>query len=275
VNCWAEQGITGNDSSAYLLPGIVNTHGSMAQRVSGIFKKTPYSRPIYYTGMTAIASKCTKEGFAVGADSLRMDMHGRVVTESATKIFETGHPDFVGAYGICGNTALEFADGRPTFDVLESAKGIATDLTSLRFDSAQEYVEYFCNRLAARIAEASSGIVLPGNFGRVMFVGYTKAQAFCLQMEFLTVSGYMLQPRLLELLEAPIDRLCILSGSQVVWDEMGDIDFPETLAEAVYFVEDYITRCISNRTDPHCADIGGHAQIATVTDQGFSWVLRP
>src|SRR5262249_47906009 len=97
--------------------------------------------------MTALASAYTEEGFAIGADSLRKDMHGHVVTEQAVKIYETRHPDFLGAYGFAGLTALEFADGRPMLNVLESAKRVATGLVDEHFDCAQDYAERFCSKL--------------------------------------------------------------------------------------------------------------------------------
>lgn len=257
---------------------VVNMYGSMAQQVGSVrFKRGSRSaRCVYHTGMTAIVSAYTKEGFVVGADSLRMDMHGQVVTENAIKIFETQHPDFLGAYGFSGYTAFEFADARPMLDLLESAKLIASELANLNFKGAHEYVKHFCNNLAAKIEAGSTGIALPDDFRLYgMFVGYANGRAVYMRVEFSAVAGYLLPPRLTELLENPVDRFCISSGSQVVWDEMSDIEGPETLAAGVDFVQDYVARCINNSTDPYCASIGGHPQIATITDKGFNWVVRP
>jgi hypothetical protein len=255
--------------------GIVNMYGSMAQPIGSVrFQERECFAAVYHAGMTALASIYTIEGFAVGADSRRMDMHGQIVTEKAVKIHETRHSDFLGAYGFSGNIALEFTDGR-MLDILDSAKSIASDLTGLHFSGAQDYVESFCSCLAAKIEAESSGIALPDKFQlRGMFTGYTGDHAVRVQMELSAVQGYLLRPRLTELVESPID-FCISSGSQVVWDEMSQKDRPETLAEAVPFVQQYIFRCISNTTDPYCAHIGGQAQIATVTSDGFKWVIRP
>jgi hypothetical protein len=110
---------------------------------------------------------------------------------------------------------------------------------------------------------------------RILAMHNVGGQAVCLQMEFSVANGYLLRLRLTELFENPVDRYCILSGSQVVLDEMSGVCEPETLTDAVDWVQDYITRCINNNTDPYCTYIGGRAQIATVTDKDFNWMIQP
>ena len=227
--------------------------------------------------MTALASACTKEGFAIGADSLRIDMHGRVITEQAIKIHETHHADFLGAYGFAGVTALEFADGR-MLDVLESAKAVAAALLPEHFDSSEEYVDRFCKKLAADIQAGCAGVPIPLRFQlNGMFLGHSKGQAACIQMNFPSVSGSLLLPEVVASFQNPVDRYCILSGSQVVLDEMNQqVEGPETLDEAIAWVREYISRCINNTTDPYCASVGGIVQVAIVTpNEGFRWVLSP
>jgi hypothetical protein len=226
--------------------------------------------------MTALVSLYTKQGFALGADSLRMDTHGAAVREEAVKIYEVNHPDFQGAYGFAGQTALHFAD-RPKVDVLEMAREINTALLDRRFDSAEEYADGFCSNLAAKIQVGSNGIHL-GNFELLgMFSGYSGGLAVSLQIKFRAVGGYLLRPELTELYKEPVDRYCIASGSQIVWDEVMNekVYSPETLEEAIDYVSEYVTRCINNHTDPCCRNIGGRVQIATVSINGFSWVSRP
>jgi hypothetical protein len=227
--------------------------------------------------MTALASVCTKEGFSIGADSLRKDFYGRVITEQAVKIYETGHPGFVGAYGFAGMTAFEFADGQ-IFDVLESAKAVAAGLLTERFGSAEEYADRFCNKLAADIQSGCAGVAIPHSFRlRGMFLGHSKGQGACIQMGFPFINGYLLRPTMEESFQNPVDRYCIPSGSAVVLNEMNEqVGGPRRLDQAVEWVRDYITRCINNTTDPFCANVGGKAQVATVTpDTGFSWISRP
>jgi hypothetical protein len=227
--------------------------------------------------MTTLASQCTKEGYAIGADSLRMDMHGKIVTERAVKIYETGHPDFAGAYGFTGVTGFEFADGR-MLDVLELAKAVAAGVLAEHFGSAEEYADRFCNKLAADIQAGCAGIaMLPGFKLRGMFLGHSKGQGAYIEVEFPIINGYLLRPVLEASFVNPVDRYCILSGSQVVLDEMHEqVGRPETLEEATEWVRDYITRCINNKTDRYCNNVGGKAQVATVTlDRGFTWVDAP
>ena len=108
-----------------------------------------------------------------------------------------------------------------------------------------------------------------------MFVGYHREQPFLLQTAFSVLSGYLQPPQLTQLVEAPND-FCIASGSQVVWDELKqEVCKPETLAEGVILVQEYVNRCIKNDTDPYCANIGGRVQVATITNSGFSWVTPP
>lgn len=202
--------------------------------------------------MTALASQCTKEGFAIGADSLRIDMYGKIVTERAVKIYETSHPDFVGAYGFAGLTAFEFADGR-ILDVLESAKSVAAGLLRERFGSTEDYADRFCNKLAAYIQAGCAGVAIPHSFRfRGMFLGYSRGHGAYIEMGFPFVNGYLLRPRMETSFVNPVDRYCILSGSKVVLDEMHEqIGAPETLEQATEWVRDYITRCINNTTDPY------------------------
>ncbi len=228
--------------------------------------------------MTALATQCTKEGFAIGADSLRMDIHGRVVTERAVKIYETGHPDFAGAYGFAGITGFEFGDGRPLLDVLESARAIAAGLLAETLGGAEEYADRFCNTLAANIQAGCTGAAIPHNFKlRAMFVGYSRGQGAYIGVGFPFVNGHLLRPVLEDSLANPVHRYCILSGSKIVLDEVNEqVGGPETLEEAKEWVRNYITRCIDNTSDPYCKNVGGKAQVATVTlDRGFKWVVTP
>jgi hypothetical protein len=227
--------------------------------------------------MTALVSQFTPNGFVIGADSLRCDMHGKVVTDDAVKLYSTNHPGFAAAYGFTGCTAIECAGQRPMLNILEVANHVAADLARVPCDGPEEYVEDFCQDLAYRIADASIGVVLPSQseFMRAMFVGYHQHRPVRLQVVFPTVNGVLQVPRLTELIEAP-GAFCIASGSRVVWSDLSQVAFqPETLQEAVDFVRAYIVRCIENTSDPDCAIIGGHPQIATVTEQGFDWISRP
>jgi hypothetical protein len=208
--------------------------------------------------MTALVSTYTEEGFIAGADSLRLDLRGQVVTESATKLFATEHRDFMGAYGWAGTTGLEYIDGRPALNVLDCACRITTELRQCQFSSAQEFVEDFCQRLTDFIARASLGIALPDpksgtEFLRGMFVGYHRNRPFLLQTAFSVSNGYLQSPQLTQLVEAPND-FCIASGSAVVWDELRQegVSQPSALAEGTTLVKDYVARCIKNDTDPHC-----------------------
>jgi hypothetical protein len=250
-------------------------HGSMGLSLLGCFKN--HRDPVYHMGMTALVSQFTSEGFAVGADSLRLDLFDKVVTERAEKIYSTNNSNFVGAYGFAGHTAIEYSDQRPMLNILETASHVADDLAQTPCDSPQGYVQDFCQDLANRIAIASVGMPLPNRdeFMLAMFVGYHRQKPVRLKVSFPTTNGVLQAPRLTELVESP-SNFCIASGSQVVWDEVSQRAFqPETLEEAVDFVRDYVSRCIENTSDPHCSNIGGHPQIATVTSDGFNWVARP
>ncbi len=261
------------------LVAIANMHGSIAKYVGAVKFRKRRGQPhkCDTAGMTALVSQYTPEGFVIGADSLRLDLHGEVVTESAVKLYPTQHPSFPGAYGFAGHTALEYTDGRPMLNVLHIASDVADDLAKVPLSSPQEYVENFCRELADRIAVASIGVALPNEpvFTRVMFVGYYQHRPVRLQAIFPAINGSLQRPRLTEWVEAP-NPFCMASGSQVVWDELSqDAYQPETLEEAIEFVRTYLARCIENSADPYCSSIGGRPQIATVTPNGFSWVARP
>jgi hypothetical protein len=236
---------------------ISNMQGSMAKYVGSVnFRKRRRRKPheCDTASMTALVSAHTPEGFVVGADSLRLDLHNNIVTETATKLHPTNHLDFWGAYGFSGHTALEYSDQRPMFDVLRAASSIAEDFAEAPLDSPQKYVEDFCWDLADRIVAASTGFVLPSEevFLRTLFVGYHRGQSLRFQVLFSTVNGCLQSPILKEMIVEPNNDFCVVSGSSVVWDELTlERDKPETLREGIEFVRDYLTRCIENKTDPH------------------------
>lgn len=254
---------------------IINWHGGTSLPIGSVrFKKRRSSATLPV--MTALVSAFTNEGFVVGADSLRIDRHGRTVTEDAIKIYPTNHPVFVGAYGFAGNTALEYADGR-ILDLLILARDVADDSSRLPFKDALSYVKDFCEDFADRIRYSNIGVALPDGeeFCRVMFVGYHHQTPVRLQVSFSVARGILQSPRLKEMVESPVADFCIASGSQIVWDDLtAEVCKPETLSEGIEFVRNYVVRCINTKTDPCCAAIGGHPQIATITDGGFSWVVR-
>jgi hypothetical protein len=224
--------------------------------------------------MTALLAIYTPDGFAVGADSLRKDLRGETVTERGIKLHEIRHPDFSGVYGFTGITGFEFGDGRPNADIIECAQHTANELLEQRFETAQDYVDGFCNRLAKKIQDASEGVSIPNNFQLCgMFAGYAGNRPIYLRVVFPTVIGRMLRPQIVQLEADPYCGIRVVSGSQIVLDEMPEE--PRTLNEAIDYIRRYVTACIENTTDPYCANIGGTPQVASITPNGFHWVNPP
>jgi hypothetical protein len=67
----------------------------------------------------------------------------------------------------------------------------------------------------------------------------------------------------------------LLSGSAILFERF---DRPEntTLTLAAKSVREYTQDCVDQSfTVPDCASFGGHIHVATVTRDGFSWVIPP
>ena len=119
-----------------------------------------------------------------------------------------------------------------------------------------------------------SAVEIPETIAKAIFVGYIGQNPIQVIGEFRHQDG-MAKCSSLCFYDSVVDGLFLLSGSPILIEQY---DGPEntTLEIAAENVRKYTQDCVDHRcTIPDCAAFGGHVHVATVTTDGFSWVIPP
>ena len=107
---------------------------------------------------------------------------------------------------------------------------------------------------------------------RAVFVGYFGSQPFTLQIQVLYPAAVlMIYPS--EIHMPPQHHKTIFSGAESIYPPYADRK-PQTSAEAISFVHEYIQDCVDS-DNPDCAGIGGHVHIAEIKRQESRWIIPP
>lgn len=232
---------------------------------------------------TAIVSIRTDEGFVIGADGLRKDLDGSVVTETAQKIFtfRRGHLSLL--YSWSGSTTLIRPDG-VSFDFLAVTKSTLSTANLYSVDSFSQFAAWFAAAIYAQLRFSFGLTFRPSSatteVARLLFVGYFRDKAYKAQFFVPLVNSTILEPVVEEIGECFPGDLVILSGSKWVFEEffankpiLSEID---KTPKALTFINKYIQTCIDHQDkDRECSNIGGHIHIAALTPDGFQWVVEP
>jgi hypothetical protein len=233
--------------------------------------------------MTAIVSTYVPgQGFAVGADSLRIDAKtGVVVTENARKIFLIEGHGLRLVYAWAGASSLFLGDGQE-FSFVDESANIGNAIATDKPESMGQYVGQFAARIHTRLRT----ICLP--YGRLsdnpetlpreriasdLLVGYYNGEPYRAEVSFSHRNLLLQEPTTDALCEAP-DNFAIFSGSDVILQQFQPMEAPESLEEAGELIRRYIQVCIDNRNKyADCATFGGRVQVATVTKDKFEWIV--
>jgi hypothetical protein len=229
--------------------------------------------------MTAIVSVYTPDGFIVGADGLRMNSSGTVVSETAQKLFPFQSKDTQLLYSWCGTTQFYDRDGACIFDFISQSEPLLTaailyahaDFAAfLQFVKAGLYVLLRQSRLIKR--GDSFQINLNSELARMLITGYFKGEP-CMADIGIDLENGVLVPPVIRRVNLPLHGLRdVFSGSKKAFEPFEDI-YPINREEAISFVCDYIQACI-NGPDPGQA-YGGRIHVAELTPVGFAWVKCP
>lgn len=267
---------------------IINFHGTPpGMNASMSWPRSGYAAtfgwPATMASMTAIASAYAPGGFSIGADGLRRDASGQVVTWNAQKLFPIHHKDFVGAYAWTGATSMFYADREP-FHFIDESERAGQDMAAISIPSIADYVGRLADAVHTRLLIHNDGDRIPNlrelanedNVVSGLFLGYVSGEPFRAQVVFGHRNDDVLPPKLTEIVKAPAN-FGIFSGSNSVWLDMKPTATqPESLSDAVACVRSYLRACVDNRDHyADCVKFGGHVHLASVTPDGFSWIDPP
>jgi hypothetical protein len=236
---------------------------------------------VQFPRMTVIASAYSPEGFAIGADGMRRDLHGQVTTERAVKVFPIERQGLVGAHAWTGATALFYSDRQP-FNFLDQAELVAQDMSSIAVRSASDYVLQFSQGLYDRLVIHHMGVPSNPNvfqtneIVRGLFIGYIDDSPFTVEVSFQHRNGVFLEPLLTKVSGEP-KTFGMFSGSESVLNDFkDDLRAPASLDDATNLVRRYIRSCVDNRNRyADCVNFGGRVHVAVVTPSKFEWADPP
>lgn len=227
--------------------------------------------------MTAIAAAWSPEGFAVAADGRQIIESPQQVIDDAQKIFATPFADRTGfAFAWFGAVSFLLNSGRRV-DFGETTQCVMDELPE---DAYWDEPEAYFGGIARRIfCELPTDVGLSSRpDASVIFVGYLNGRPLCAEIKFPHDDTAFLPP-ILTKLEFPPSYINVFAGSPTVATDMrrsGLLSQPSDLSEAAEMVRRYAQTCVDNsRVIPDCNNLGGHVHVATVTPEGFSWVIAP
>lgn len=240
------------------------------QRWSGYFPCRTNATQVHNDPMTAIVAVHTPDGFIIGADGRRMDREV-ITTEQAKKLFWFESETIRLVYAWSGTTQTFAKNNEILHDVFAASETILPIAAFSGKDSFASFVDVFCKvlykTLPARITNMSRE-----ELARVLFVGYFQGQPCSAKIELL-YSNSFLTPDVEIHIPAQFYR-SIFSGAESVFLKSYANCEPQSSAEAIDFVRNYIQDCVDSPA-PDCIGIGGHIHIAELTPERFSWVVSP
>jgi hypothetical protein len=261
------------------LPGL-HLNGRFRQRLRPSFGGP---MPIECQRMSAVVSTYVPgKGFAVGADGLRAEGTGRVVTENARKIFLIESAGLRLIHAWVGASSLWLRERR--FSFVDECATIGNELALSKPESIENYVNAFAVKMYKKLQTiclpdgrlADSPDVLPlEEIARVLIVGYYDGKPYRTGVTFSHKHLRLQTPFMDELIESP-DSFNIFSGSAVILNQLQPIMAPESLEEAAELIRKYIQACVDNRNNyADCATFGGQVHVATITPERFEWYIPP
>jgi hypothetical protein len=222
------------------------------------------------SSVTAIATVHTSGSFVIGADGRRFDSKTNTVeTDKARKIFWFQSDLIRLAYAWTGSTQASDQNGT-VYDLLPATEQAIPVAAKLAGSNFAVFVSELCRILAGKLP--TDMINMPQEeLARVILVGYFRAQAFTVQIQALYPATTLLVHPTVQF-PAQFHRT-IFSGALSVYPPYADRK-PQTSAEAISFVHQYIQECVSS-SNPDCAGIGGHVHITEITPQEIRWIIPP
>lgn len=256
---------------------------------------------------SAILMMYTSQGFLIAADG-RARLDKKVLSDTTQKIFPIQEPGRSLAYAFSGMVAFTDKDDSAVIlmDLRDEALKAIKSLRMSRHNGLASYAKKFADRLRDATAETQrSGRIepfadgdsenVPGFIACLFFAGHYESKPAWLTVQFIQQNQVILPPLINVLALRKGYEPGVTYGSKEVGDRVFFTDDPlfaryrvpkphipeeVTLVEAADVARNYIVACSdpeAMRIDPeHCAGIGGHIHMATVTPkQGFEWLTPP
>lgn len=241
-----------------------------------------YPYPVLYCGnrktpdMTLIAAVWSPEGFAIAADGFQVETNQPPIY-NAQKIFHTPFHNGTGfAYACAGTCRIGFQSGR-YFDFFEAVQRVTNDLAFTSFpDDPADYFNEIGRILFEELAYSLADPKVSES--KLLFVGYGNGVPIWAELIF-SNTGTRFYPHNLALLQKTPRQFMVFAGSTMVYGDMqiaGKLSQPMCLQEAIDMVKEYAMTCVENNTTiEDCTNLGGDVHVASVTKEGFSWVIEP
>jgi hypothetical protein len=226
--------------------------------------------------MTLIASVWSPEGFAISADGLQVET-GKPPKYEAQKIFQSSFRNGTGFALACSGTCqIGFGPDR-SFDFIERAQWAIDELAAEPFPSeAADYFNEIGQRLFSELAYSISDPEISES--RLLFVGYGNGITLWAEIVFSNTGTRFYPPVLARVTRKP-RQFIVFAGSTTVYGDMqvaGKLFQPLSLQEAIDMVREYAQTCVeSSKSVEDCSNLGGHIHVATVTKDGFKWIVPP
>lgn len=230
--------------------------------------------------MTAIVSVYTPHGFIVGADGLRVDSKGVVVSESVQKLFPFHAEDVKLLYAWSGTTQFFDRNEECLFDFISQSEPLLRAASLFARVDFVTFLHFFITGLHSLMGQsrlAKRGDAFPtkldGELCRLLVTGYFDGNP-CMADIGVRIDNEELVLPVIQRVFYPLFRSRdIFSGSERAFESFANI-YPANREEALSFVRGYIDACISY---PGPGEIyGGNIHIAELTPtDGFNWVVPP
>jgi hypothetical protein len=259
-------------------------------------------------GMTAIGRIYTLEGFAVAADGRKSrSADNSAVIDTAQKIFALNDSHISIAYTFAGTVGLTPDDNpdEATFDfIIETRKALATICADIP-RTLKEFVVKLSSEIVRSLRDAKSanafqsypegplGSEVPDShiIAHILIDGYYRGSPGRVNATFVHKNQELLAT---EVNQVNLDYVMTGYGSEVIVNLLYCIEdgwiskyriSPQnsatlTLKEGIERVKGYVAACSDMRAleldREHCAAIGGHLHLATITpSDGFKWIIPP
>jgi hypothetical protein len=227
--------------------------------------------------MTLIATVWSPEGFAIAADGREVSTDPEKQPGDVQKIFYTSFAnETVFAWAWVGYVGVSFVSGR-RYDLREITQRVMAELPD---DAYLDNPEDYFRRIAVRIFyELPTDIDLPHRTDdEIIFVGYLAGKPLWAEIVFQPREGGFVPPVVIEPKIEP-RNFNAFAGSKTVCKQMkesGKLSQPLNLSEAVTAVHEYANTCVESQWSvPDCREFGGTVHVATVTKDGFVWIIEP
>ena len=252
---------------------------------------------------TAIVRTYTQSGFVIAADGRKRHHHGTVRSDKQQKIFSIEQTGLVVAYSIAGNPIFtpEDNDDLQVFNLITEIPKAVQTLASTLVTTLPEYGKALADMINERLRQAketpntdypeitTQSHGLDSTIAYLFFDGYCNERPSRLQIRFFHEGQDLKPPEVFPQdlflgyhigYGSDIMRYIIFETDDARFSQFrmpkrrpADVTITDAVEEARRFIEACKTPEALTEDPEHCAGIGGHIHIATVTpSRGFRWV---